>query len=61
LVVAGVEAHYPDCAPGGHLGPPRRLTRELGIEDRVRLILRFLENAELSELMKRATSTCCRI
>jgi glycosyltransferase involved in cell wall biosynthesis len=52
LVVAGVEAHYPDCVPGDGLGRTRRLAERMGIADRVRLIPRGLSIVEMAELFE---------
>jgi len=52
LVVAGCESGYPDASPADPLGRTRRLARELGIADRVRLMPGFLHSVELAELFE---------
>ncbi|MBN8730687.1 MAG: glycosyltransferase family 4 protein [Acidobacteria bacterium] len=50
LVVAGQEAHFPDCSPQDPLAHTRALARRFQVEDKVRLIPRSLSLSEMAEL-----------
>ena len=52
LAVAGTEAGFADGVAGDSLGRTRRIARELGIEDRMRLMPRHLSISEMSELFE---------
>lgn len=52
LIVAGVESGYDDLVPGDPLGRTRRITQELGLSERIRLLPGPLDLRQTAEVME---------